>query len=181
IRNLIDRCEAAGFAVRASVLPFLPSDDAATNIPAALGGANSIVIGAFALPREADNEARTPRAAPGDERLDVARRAIEQRYYTPLSCDALARLAGMTKFNFIHAFTAAFGVSPYQYLIRTRVEHARQMLALTDQPLRLIAASVGFRSASSLARAFKRFAGASPARVVNRIAPARVRDVVAAP
>ena len=50
----------------------------------------------------------------------------------------------MSKFNFIRSFRAAFGVSPYRYLILVRVDHAKHMLALTHQPLPVVAASVGF-------------------------------------
>jgi AraC-like DNA-binding protein len=105
-------------------------------------------------------------------RLLRAKMEIDQHYYTRLSCDGLAQIVAMTKFNFIRAFRAAFGISPYQYLNQVRVEHAKHMLALTDQPLQLVAASVGFTSASSLARAFKRFAGASPANFLCKVAPA---------
>jgi transcriptional regulator GlxA family with amidase domain len=57
-------------------------------------------------------------------------------------------------------------------LNKVRVDHAKHMLALTDQPMHMIAASVGFGSASSLSRAFHRFAGASPSNLFHKVAPA---------
>jgi AraC-like DNA-binding protein len=108
-------------------------------------------------------------------RLLAAKCDIERFYYTRLSIDDLARRVGMTKFNFSHAFRAAFAVSPYRYLNQIRVERAKHMLMLTRQPLDLVAASVGFSSLSSLNRAFRRFAGASPGNVVVRMAAVSVR------
>ncbi len=86
----------------------------------------------------------------------------------------------MSRFNLIKAFKHAFGVSPYRYLNQVRVDHARHMLALTDQPMHMIAAAVGFGSVSSLTRAFKRFAGASPAHIHRKLAvmPSETRSAV---
>ena len=105
---------------------------------------------------------------------------IDRHYYTRLSCEGLSAIAGMTRFNLIKSFKQAFGVSPYRYLNQVRVDHARHMLALTSQPMHMIAAAVGFGSVSSLARAFKRFAGASPAYVQRKVAvmPDETRSVV---
>jgi AraC-like DNA-binding protein len=143
---------------------------------------NQVVIGQLAFPRGATSdveasaemlsETRGARPSPPRCRVLLAKMEIEQHYYTRLSCESLAHSVGMTKFHFIKTFRAAFGTSPYQYLNQVRVRHATHMLALTNQPLRLVAASVGFSTASSLARAFKRFAGASPANLMHKIAPA---------
>lgn len=191
--RLIAGCEKAGFEIRKNVQRLIPKvfGESPRESAAAFEGGpynflgelpNQIVIGQLSFPRgatgsmqsNADVLAMTNGAPATQSRKQVllAKMEIDQHYYTRLSCDALARIVGMTKFNFIKAFKAAFSVSPYQYLNQVRVDHAKHMLALTDQPLRLIAASVGFTSASSLARAFKRFAGASPANLIHKVAPA---------
>ena len=141
---------------------------------------NQFVVGKLSFPRVADirrNHAELEFAANGApsnvlSRVYLAKVEIDQHYYTKLSCESLSDLIGMSRFNFIKAFKAAFAVSPYQYLNQVRVDHAKHMLALTGQPMHMIAASVGFGSASSLSRAFKRFAGASPANIFHKVAPA---------
>ena len=122
----------------------------------------------------------------GDASADMVSRVvmvkieIDRHYYTRLSCESLSAIARMSRFNMIKAFKHAFGVSPYRYLNQVRVDHARHMLALTDQPMHMIAAAVGFGSVSSLTRAFKRFAGASPAYVHRKLAvmPSETRSAV---
>jgi AraC-like DNA-binding protein len=49
-----------------------------------------------------------------------------------------------------------------RFLREARVEAARDMLARTDQPLRVIAPQVGFADEFQLSRVFKRVTGRSP-------------------
>jgi AraC-like DNA-binding protein len=182
IGTLVDACEGEGFQIAANVSHLVPklaaSPNEARNFLRRMQ--NQIVIGKLSFPRGMDigrNDAAlefTANGAPSNaiSRVYLAKLEIEQHYYTKLSCERLAMLVGMSRFNFIKAFKAAFSVSPYQYLNQVRVDHAKHVLALTGQPLHMIAASVGFGSASSLSRAFKRFAGASPANIFHKVAPA---------
>ena len=107
-------------------------------------------------------EARLPRASESRlstnvfGRVSLARREIDLHYYAPLSCEALGRMASMSRYHFIRMFRAAFGISPYQYLMRVRVRHAKHLLDTTLQPLDAISAAVGFESLGSLYKAFER-------------------------
>jgi AraC-like DNA-binding protein len=170
IDALVASSEADGFDVRAAVARLVPAlpvrSPGAAESPRRSG--NREFLAQFA-----DRGAADGPDASAQDRLLRARSEIDTHYYTRLSCQSLARIAGMSKFNFIRGFRAQFGISPYRYLNVVRVEHAKHMLALTDQPLQLVAASVGFASASSLARAFKRYAGNSPSRFLFRLAAAR--------
>jgi AraC-like DNA-binding protein len=151
---------------------------------------NQIVIGELSFPHGANGNVEktmdilqtgADSSSAGHQKLLLAKMEIDQHYYTRLSCESLAQIIGMNRFRFIRDFRARFGVSPYQYVNRVRVDHAKHMLALTSHSLDLIATSVGFSSASSLARAFKRFAGASPSNFLPTIAPAATpqRDIAA--
>jgi len=71
--------------------------------------------------------------------------------------------------RFIKEFSATFGIPPYQYLISVRVGHARHLLESSAVPLPDVATASGFGSAASMQHAFRRFAGASPAKVMNTI------------
>jgi AraC-like DNA-binding protein len=88
-------------------------------------------------------------------RLARARREIEVHYYSALSCDALARVASMSRYHFIRSFKISFGISPYQYLLRVRVRCAKHLLDTTQQPLDAICAAVGFENPGSLYTAFE--------------------------
>lgn len=54
------------------------------------------------------------------------------------------------------------GETPHHYLTVRRIHKARHLLAESRLPVRRIAAAVGYGSAASLSRAFKRVVGASP-------------------
>ncbi len=94
-------------------------------------------------------------------RMETARQTVDTQYFLDLDCRSLAQTAGMSLHHFIHMFGDMFGVSPYQYLMRTRVEAAKRLFFVSSEPIEVIAVGVGFPSSSSLNRAFKRIEGAS--------------------
>jgi AraC-like DNA-binding protein len=92
-------------------------------------------------------------------RLHLAKSYIEDHYNETLSCAVLGRVAGMSRNYFIRLFGEEFGVTPHQYLMRTRLKAASQLLANSEESIDVIAAGVGFRSGANLGRAFKRIGG----------------------
>lgn len=74
---------------------------------------------------------------------------------------SLARRAGMSRSALYTRFTEALGEPPATYLTRWRMQLARRSLR-DGTPLIDVAASVGYQSAASFSRAFKRWAGCSP-------------------
>jgi AraC family transcriptional regulator len=55
------------------------------------------------------------------------------------------------------------GVPPHQFILRTRVERAKRLLANTHIPIAHIAAECGFCHQEHLTRAFRRLTGTTPA------------------
>ena len=74
----------------------------------------------------------------------------------------LAQLLGMSQFHFSHLFKQAMGLSPYQYLLKQRVERAKQLLKQTDRLIADIALECGFNSHSHLSKQFRQFTGMTP-------------------
>ena len=54
------------------------------------------------------------------------------------------------------------GVTPHQYLVRSRLRHAARLLADDDSAVTDIAYDVGFGDLSNFVRTFHRAAGVSP-------------------
>jgi AraC-like DNA-binding protein/transposase-like protein len=163
----IGACSAHGFDLRERVASLEPQVTRSVvpppPPPSAAGMAANGSARRFAPPL-ADNPPRAAGSplAPGIRaRVQVAREAIEQRYYAPLSCEQLAALAGMSRFHFIRTFKNAFGVAPYRYLLQMRIRHAKALLSTTPQPLDTVAAAVGFDSPSLLMKAFRNIEGIS--------------------
>jgi transcriptional regulator GlxA family with amidase domain len=93
-----------------------------------------------------------------------AKDRIDGAYGEPLDVPALARTALASPKHFIRTFRAAFGETPHQYLLRRRVERAKELLRATDASVTEISLEVGFRSLGSFSTAFRSFAGEPPSR-----------------
>lgn len=74
----------------------------------------------------------------------------------------LAALVSMSQFHFSHLFKQSIGITPYQYLLRQRIERAKQLLKQTDQPIVEIAFLCGFNSHSHLSKQFRQLTGIPP-------------------
>jgi AraC-like DNA-binding protein len=73
-----------------------------------------------------------------------------------------ARQAGVSPFHFLRMFASVLGVTPHQYLVRSRLRRAARLLADDDRPVTDIAYDVGFGDLSNFVRTFHRAAGVSP-------------------
>ena len=68
----------------------------------------------------------------------------------------------MSSFHFLRLFAKVIGVTPHQYLVRSRLRHAARLLAAEERPITDIAFDVGFADLSNFVRTFHRAAGVSP-------------------
>ncbi len=80
----------------------------------------------------------------------------------PLSVADMARRANLSPSRFGVVFREHFGLSPHQYFLRLRIEHAQVLLTTTDLPLRTIAGHCGFADVHHFSKAFKRIVRVSP-------------------
>jgi AraC-like DNA-binding protein len=87
---------------------------------------------------------------------------IEANSHQPIDLDAAAGEAGISPFHFLRLFANVLGVTPHQYLVRSRLRHAARLLADEDIAVTDIAYDVGFGDLSNFVRTFHRAAGLSP-------------------
>ncbi len=96
------------------------------------------------------------------------RRAVEAALWidahsqAEIELEDVARQAGLSPFHFLRLFSAALGVTPHQYLVRSRLRRAARHLADDDRAVTDIAYDVGFNDLSNFVRTFHRAAGVSP-------------------
>ncbi|MCC6174192.1 MAG: helix-turn-helix transcriptional regulator [Chloroflexi bacterium] len=95
-------------------------------------------------------------------RLAPVLRTIQARYAEPLRVRDLASAVHLHPAWFSTRFKQLTGLSPAQYLMRYRLERARELLASSDQSVREIAAMTGFQDPLYLSRQFRRLLGTSP-------------------
>jgi AraC family transcriptional regulator len=109
------------------------------------------------------------RAAPPVRARD-RRRAVEAALRIDAACDQpidlarAARDAGLSPFHFLRLFAHVLGVTPHQYLVRSRLRRAARLLADDARPITDVAFDVGFGDLSNFVRTFHRAAGVSPRR-----------------
>ncbi|MET0723115.1 MAG: helix-turn-helix domain-containing protein, partial [Tardiphaga sp.] len=85
-----------------------------------------------------------------------------------LSTNALARMAAMSTRNFTRVFTQEVGISPSEYVDRTRVDVARYLLEGSWLSIDKIAAKSGFGSARAMRRVFLARIGVTPSEYRER-------------
>ncbi len=76
----------------------------------------------------------------------------------------IASELGLSRNHFFTAFREATGVTPYQWLLNQRIDHARRLLRTTELALAEIALHCGFADQSHFTRVFGRIEGVSPGR-----------------
>jgi len=79
-----------------------------------------------------------------------------------IDLDSAAKEASLSSFHFLRLFSNVLGVTPHQYLVRSRLRHAARLLADDSRSITDIAFDVGFGDLSNFVRTFHRAAGVSP-------------------
>jgi AraC-like DNA-binding protein len=87
---------------------------------------------------------------------------IDAQSHRTIGLEDAADQAGISPFHFLRLFSDTLGVTPHQYLVRSRLRHAARRLADDDSAITDIAYDVGFGDLSNFVRTFHRAAGASP-------------------
>src|SRR6201996_7536431 len=87
---------------------------------------------------------------------------IEVHSHREIELEDVARQAGVSPFHFLRSFSSVLGVTPHQYLLRSRLRRAARFLADDDKPVTEVAYDVGFNDLSNFVRTFHRAAGVSP-------------------
>ncbi len=103
-----------------------------------------------------------------DKRLGQSIAAVLDRPAHPHTTKSLAQAAGMSRSSFCQKFAQAFGVTPMEFVAKTRLHHAAQMLRSTPLPVKLIVANVGYSSRSQFSRAFRIAYGEDPSAFRSR-------------
>jgi len=89
---------------------------------------------------------------------------LDAHAHEPIGFESAAREVGLSPFHFLRLFARVLGVTPHQYLLRSRLRHAARLLAEDGRTITDIAFDVGFSDLSNFVRTFHRAAGVSPRR-----------------
>jgi AraC family transcriptional regulator, arabinose operon regulatory protein len=114
--------------------------------------------------------AEARRASPMDPRIRQAIDILSTRLAERLTLADLAGACHASRSHLAELFHRQVGVPPMEFLEQQRVARAMQMLRLTTEPLKAIAAATGFCDAKYFAKRFRRRAGVTPRAYRKRFA-----------
>lgn len=96
------------------------------------------------------------------ELLMTAKEYMDNNYKREIALADVAKYVYLSESYFAHAFKERFGISPKRYLLNTRVEESKKLLADTDMKISDIALSVGFSSQQRFNDIFRKFENMTP-------------------
>lgn len=103
-----------------------------------------------------------PVSAFSSYRIHHVMNAIRERPEAEHGLEEMAAQIGITPSHLCRVFKKATGVSPHQFVLKTRLERAQEMLGQSEVSMNLIAEFLGFASQSSFNRAFRKMTGETP-------------------
>jgi len=166
----------------ASLVPLLAQAEAARDggDPAEIEEVALCLAGAVASTLAGIHQPAARASARDERRISEALRRIEAEAAEALSLADLARGAATSPYHFLRTFRQAIGMTPYQFVLHTRLTRAAARLLRSDEPVSAIAFDAGFGDLSTFNRRFRRLMGCTPGdyRASRRPAGARATPVV---
>ena len=122
----------------------------------------ALALAGAAVSALAGNNGRSTVRTVDEKRIARAVRRIEQAASEAISLTELAGEAQLSPYHFLRSFRSVAGMTPYQYVLRTRLNRAAVRLRTSDEAVSSIALDAGFGDLSTFNRRFRRVMGANP-------------------
>lgn len=103
-----------------------------------------------------------PELAPWQKRAVIGH--IDGHLDQTIRIPDLAEIVGLSIGHFSRCFKGSFGVSPHDYVIRSRLERAKALMRQSRSPLSQIALDSGFADQAHMSRMFHAIVGSTPTR-----------------
>lgn len=134
-------------------------------VQAARGGAEADALEslAFSLYDAVSRaSAKATRIPATDVRMGYAKKLLRDRFATTVSIAGVARELDLSRFTFTRRFLAMTGETPHRFVMRLRIERAKEQLAKTSRPIEEVGLASGFGSIAHFSHAFRAIVGCSP-------------------
>ena len=80
----------------------------------------------------------------------------------PIKISDLIRISGYSRTRLFALFAAEAGLSPNDFILRCRIERAKELLRAASVPLTQVALDCGFSSSTYFSTVFRRYVGCTP-------------------
>ena len=101
---------------------------------------------------------------------------MDREYAKPLDVPAMARAAHASPSHFARQFRAAYGETPYAYLMTRRIERAKALLRTGELSVTEVSLAVGCQSLGTFSTRFHEIVGMTPSEYRTQ-----VRDIPGVP
>jgi AraC family transcriptional regulator len=95
-------------------------------------------------------------------RLNRLLEYISAKLDEDLSLQALAEIAGMNYYYFARLFKQSMGLSPHRYILKQRIERAKELLRISGMTVLEASVRTGFVDQAHFAKVFRRVVGVRP-------------------
>ncbi|MGO7090836.1 helix-turn-helix domain-containing protein, partial [Rhizobium leguminosarum] len=93
---------------------------------------------------------------------DLAKSLLLENLDGNVSISEVAQMCNLSRGYFIRAFRETTGMTPYQWVLRERIDRARDLLRTSKTPLAEVAIACGFADQSHFTRVFAGIVGTTP-------------------
>jgi AraC family transcriptional regulator len=98
----------------------------------------------------------------GPARLRTVKEFVHAKMEDELRLSELAQSVGLSTAHFSEMFRKSTGETPHQFVLRLRVERAKEMLRVAESRVLDVAIACGFKTQQHFARVFRQLCGTSP-------------------
>lgn len=110
-----------------------------------------------------------PKKLLSDKRIASVLEWIQQNMDKSITVEELAVKACLTKSYLIRYFRQTIGITPLQYVIRKKIQHAQNLLLGSEMSVAEVAEAVGFDDSSYFIRLFRKNLGLTPLEYRKRL------------
>ncbi len=97
------------------------------------------------------------------------KKLFDEEYQEPYSLDDLEERLGISKYRLCREFSAAYDLSPLQYLNKRRIEVAAYLLQTSNHRVHEIGSMVGIENTNHFIHLFKKFLNCTPSEYKQRM------------
>lgn len=105
---------------------------------------------------------QTSRPAELSVLMDAAVKFLQKHYVEPIGIAEMVRHLGLSRTRIFELFKSATGMTPNDYLLRLRVDKAKELLETNNLSITTIAFDTGFSSSQYFGSVFRKYTGKTP-------------------